>query len=92
MMSNVGTFQSGVVANFLLGREIANYREQCSLSQTVVAEKMNADYHWLKKIEAGLDTISASDLYVLCKILGVSMNEIYNRVFEDQALSRASVS
>jgi len=92
MLSNVEDFQSGAVANFLLGREIANCREQLSLSQTIVAEQMNADYHWLKKIESGLDTISASDLYRLCQVLNISMNEVYSRVFEDQSLSQESES
>jgi DNA-binding transcriptional regulator YiaG len=68
--------------NFLLGREIANIRERRAISRAYLADAYQIDYDWLEKIEAGIATINASDLFLLCKKLGSNFNEVFNCVFD----------
>jgi transcriptional regulator with XRE-family HTH domain len=52
-------------------------RKALGLSQTTVAERLNLTFQQLQKYERGANRISASKLYGLATVLGVSINWFY---------------
>ena len=60
-----------------IGKFIANCRKDKKLTQEQLAEKLNISKNAVSKWERGLSLPDVSIMQELCKILGITLNELF---------------
>ena len=60
-----------------IGKFIANCRKEKKLTQEQLAEKLNISKNAVSKWERGLNLPDVSIMQELCKILGITLNELF---------------
>jgi transcriptional regulator with XRE-family HTH domain len=60
-----------------LGKQIRAMREQQNVPMPKIAAALNVSLVELSDFEAGRRRISASDLYLLTRVLGVEVSDVY---------------
>lgn len=63
-----------------VGHKIKWYRVQRGLSQYELAERLDISYQQLHKYENGSNSVSASRLSDICKILGITVDKIFDDI------------
>ena len=61
-----------------IGRFIAERRKQCSYTQMQLAEKLNITDRAVSKWETGRSMPDSSIMPELCKLLGITLNDLFN--------------
>ena len=61
-----------------IGRFIAERRKQCGYTQMQLAEKLNITDRAVSKWETGRSMPDSSIMPELCKLLGITLNELFN--------------
>lgn len=70
-----------------VGRQLRVLRASRGLTQENLAEKIGISYQQLHKYETGANSISASRLYELAKLLAVSPDTFFDGLEADEAAS-----
>jgi transcriptional regulator with XRE-family HTH domain len=70
--------------NYLLGKELCSLRQQKLFTREEVAKELKINFNEVEEIESGLSPIGASELFKLCQVLGISLNEIFSRIFDEK--------
>ena len=60
-----------------IGKFIASCRKDKKLTQEQLAEKLNISKNAISKWERGLNLPDVSIMQALCKILGITLNELF---------------
>ena len=60
-----------------LGERVKEIRENKGIMQKFVAEKLGQDSSWISRRESGESEISAIELHMILKILGVTYDEFF---------------
>lgn len=60
-----------------LGRKIATRREELDMSRKDLAEATNLSYPYVAQIETGYRLPSAKHQFILAKVLGMSLDELF---------------
>lgn len=63
-----------------LGEAIKAHRSRCSMTQELVAERLGVSRQAVSKWESGASDPSTSNLLALCKLFGVSAEELLREV------------
>ena len=61
-----------------IGRFIAERRKQCGYTQMQLAEKLNITDRAVSKWETGRSMPDSSIMPELCKLLGITLNDLFN--------------
>ena len=61
-----------------IGKRVYQLRMSQRMSRQKLASKIGVTRQQCQKYEAGIDRIAASRLFVICKVLGVSIGEIFS--------------
>ena len=67
-----------------VGAQLRSFRLQRGMSQSAVAEAVGLTFQQLQKYEKGVNRISASKLFELAGILGVSVQEFFAGLPEER--------
>ena len=62
-------------------------RKKALLSQEELAEKLGVKHNAISSWENGVNSIDIDTLFQICKIFGISVNDMYAGLIDDEALS-----
>ena len=65
-------------------KNLIKYRKEKGLSQKELAEKLNITNVSVSTWERGLNSIDISNLFNICKILDISVNDLFGKYSNDQ--------
>jgi transcriptional regulator with XRE-family HTH domain len=76
--------------NNIIGNRIYKLRLSCGLSRSKLAKELDITHQQIFKYEEGSNTISASKLYLISKILNTPINFFYENIDENENLDEFS--
>ena len=70
-----------------VAKNLLYYRKKNKITQKELAEKLGVKHNAISSWENGVNSIDIDTLFQICKIFGISVNDMYAGLIDDEALS-----